>query len=360
MKPTIATRFRCSRPLTDLEQFTPMFLTLISQYLNKLVKGEVGNFTTPKTFHARKVQGFNGNRVKRLTKVTCQLPMEVLALVADLPIQACDVSHTPPPTLRTFLLTTQGFVEAPKFLQVRFQRLWVLFLLTRAECQVRLFHTEVCPNTLTRCWQRFRFYKVREYVGPIITARVTLYRDTADSAFKLTVLMERISNFIMSPFTSVPFSEIEGEAMVFQRPTHLFECEGFKLMAFLDFRSTPKFFEKSDICLINAPQLLLYRLTRQGFPMRVCRPFQVRQMCGHGIVVGIRQSVFIALTLPFMEVFMHLPQVVKQVANADCIRLIAKLILKGFHGISHITPLTPNEWVGRHVTLRLRSLCLPM
>jgi hypothetical protein len=33
---------------------------------------------------------------------------------------------------------------------------------------------------------------------------------------------------------------------------------------------------------------------------------------------------------------MHLPHIVKQVANADCIRLIANLIFVGFHDISRI------------------------
>ena len=286
--------------------------------------------------------------------------MKVFAVVRDFPIQACELSDTSPPTVRTLNLSRKTFVERPKFVQGLFQRLWVLFLFTRAECQVRVFHTEVCPNTLTRCWQRLCFYKVREYVEPIITARVTLYRDTADISFKLTVLMERISNFIMSPFTVIPFSEIEGEAIVFQRPTRLFQCEGFKLMAFLDFRSTPKFFEKSDIRLINAPQLLLYRLTRQRFPMRVCRPFQIGYVKAHCLVVRIRQSVLISLTLPLMETLVDLPHIIKQVAKPNTIGLIIKRIFVGFHGISHITPLTPLKWVGRHTIKRLCFNCLPV
>ena len=111
----------------------------------------------------------------------------------------------------------------------------MLFLLTRTERQICVLHAEVCPNTFTRRWQRFRFYKVGNYVKPIITTGITLYRDTTDSAIKLTVLMERISNFILSPFTSIPLTEVEGEAIGFQKPTRLFEGEGLELMAFLDF-----------------------------------------------------------------------------------------------------------------------------
>ncbi len=286
--------------------------------------------------------------------------MKVFALVRDFPIQACELSDTPPPTVRTLNLSRKTFVERPKFLQGVFQRLGVLDLLTRAECQVCVFHAEVCPNAFTCCWQRLCFYKVREYIEPISPARVTLYRDTADISFKLTVLMERISNFIMSPFTVIPFSEIEGEAIVFQRPPRLFECEGSKLIPFLDFRSTAEFFKKADIRLINTPQLLLYCLTRQGVPMRVCRAFQIGYMRAHRSMVRIGQTVFISLTLPLMEVFMHLPHIIKQVAKPNTIGLIIKRIFVDFHGISHITPLTPIQWVGKHATKRWRWICLPV
>ena len=40
-----------------------MLLTLILQYLNKLVEGEIRYFSAPKPFHTVKVQGFIGNRL---------------------------------------------------------------------------------------------------------------------------------------------------------------------------------------------------------------------------------------------------------------------------------------------------------
>ena len=75
MKTAIATRFRCSRPLTDLTQLTLMLLTLILQYLNELVERKVGDFTSPEAFQVSvKVQGFNGNRIKFLQSslASCQ------------------------------------------------------------------------------------------------------------------------------------------------------------------------------------------------------------------------------------------------------------------------------------------------
>ena len=316
-----------------------MFLALIFQYLNKLVEGKVGDFTTPKPFHAIKVQGFKHKRIKLLTKFCRELPMKVFALVANPSIETSELSDTPPPVIRTFLFTAQGFVERPKFLQVRFQRLWVLFLLTRAQGHISVFHAEVCPDTFTRRWQKFRFYKIRDDVEPIITAGITLDRDTTNIAFKLTVFMERIRHFVRAPFTFIPFPESEGEAVVFQRPPRLFQCEGLKLMAFLDFRSTAKFLEKSVIRQVNPFEFLLNRLTRQRFPVRVRRAFQLGHMQTHGLITRIRQSVLIPLTLPFMEVFMHLPHIVKQVAKSNTIRLIIKRIFVGFHGILHTSHL---------------------
>ena len=359
MKSAVATRLCCRRPLTDLEQLTPMFLTLILQYLNELVEGKVGDLSPPQAFHTLKVQGFNRNCVKPLTEFTCESPMKVFALVGDFPIKACELSHTLPPAIRTFLFTAQCFVERPKFVQGVLQRLWVLFFLTRAKCQICVFHTEVCPNTLTRCGQKFAFYKICYDIQPIVTTSVSLNCDTTNFPIKLSVLVERIWNSIISPLTSVPFPEGKGDTIIFQRPTCLFQRKGLEPMPFLDTRSTPKSLEKTDIRCVNTSQLLLDRLTRQCFPMWVCCSFQIRQVGRHSVIVRIRQPDLISLALPLMEILVDLPHIVKQVAKTNTIGLIAKLIFIRFHGISSIRfPLTPNEWVGRHATLRLRSLCL--
>ena len=49
------------------------------------------------------------------------------------------------------------------------------------------------------------------------------------------------------------------------------------------------------------------------------------------------------LAYPFVEIDMHLPDVVKQIANTDRIRLIIKRIFIGFHGLSRIASLTFNQ-----------------
>ena len=182
MKTTVATRFRCSCPLINLFEKTLMFTTLISQYLNKLVEGKVGDFTSPKPFHSVNVQRFNEDFIKLLTKFAGELPMKIFALVADFTIQARDLSHTLPPTVRTFFFTTQCLVERPKFVQRVFQRLWVLYLFTRAQCQIGIFHAKVCPNAFTCCRQRSKIGVVRCYTDPIAPTCITLNRDSANSS----------------------------------------------------------------------------------------------------------------------------------------------------------------------------------
>ena len=331
MKSAVATRFRCSSPSTDLEQLTPMFLTLIRQYLNKLIERKIGDLTSPQAFHTLKVQGFNGDCIKPLAKFARQLPLKVFALVAYPSIETCEVSHAPPPAVRTFNLARKTFVERPKFIQGAFQRLGVLFLLTRAERQICVFHTEICPNTLTRCRQRFRFYKIRDYIQPIVTTVISFDRDTADISIKLTVFMERISDFIISPFISIPLPKSEGDTILFQRPPRLLKHKRFELVAGFPFRFTAKFLKESHIGSVNPSQFFLNRLTWQCFPMPVCRLFQIRQVGRHSVIVRIRQSASIPCVLPPVEIVMHLPYIVKQVADTDTIRLIAELILIRFH-----------------------------
>ena len=63
--------------------------------------------------------------------------------------------------------------------------------------------------------------------------------------------------------------------------------------------------------------------------------------------------------VPRVEILVNLPHIVKQVPNADSIRLIIKRIFIGFHGLSGIRRLSPTRVEGRHVTKRRRSVCLP-
>ena len=80
MKTTIATRFRCRRPLTDLTQLTLMFLTLILQYLNKLVERQGRRLCVPKAFHTVKVQAFQWKLYQTSYKVHLPVAIENLCV----------------------------------------------------------------------------------------------------------------------------------------------------------------------------------------------------------------------------------------------------------------------------------------
>ena len=113
----------------------------------------------------------------------------------------------------------------------------------------------------------------------------------------------------------------------------------FELMSPFDMRSTPKFIKEPLIRIVNTHQFLLDRLTWQQIPMRVRGALQRLEVCIHRIIIRIRKpAISIPLTLPLVEVFMHLSHVVKQVAKTYRIRLMTQLIFIGFYRSSQFYP----------------------
>ena len=261
--------------------------------------------------------------------------MKVFTLIADFPIETCDLSHTLPPTVRTFDFTTQRFHERPKFVQGLFQRLWVLSLLTRAKCQVSVFHTKVgFPNAFTCCRQRLKICVGCRYTDPIAPATITFYSDSANRSMPLPVLVKSISDFIKLPFTCfrIPLAKSQRDTVIKQRPTRTSGIRNrFKRTSRLNMRSTTEFLKETVIRFMNTFEFLLRRLTWQCLPMRVCSIFQKFKVITHALIVYIRKPLSMPLTLPLVEIHMHLPHIIKQVANADRIRLIIKRIFIRFH-----------------------------
>ena len=58
-----------------------MFDALILQYLNKLVKGKIGDFASPQPFHTVKVQRFGNEGIKPFAEIGSDLVVPVLTLV---------------------------------------------------------------------------------------------------------------------------------------------------------------------------------------------------------------------------------------------------------------------------------------
>ena len=335
-----------------------MFDTFILQQRNKLVESEIGDFPSPEAFHSCQVQRFKSECIKASTQVGSEFPMPVKALSADLAIQYRQLSDGTPPVSRTFFLTRKALVERAELFQGLLQELWTLYLFACGKCQICVLHTEVCPNALTCRRLQFGRSIVCCDTKPVVSTIITLYRDLLNIARSpITMFVKCERNWFSYPFSllRIPFTKGYNDMLICYLPTRYpREGDRFEFVLGFNMRSATQFVEKSLIGFMNTFQLTLDRLTRQTLPMRVCRLFQRRQMSRHRMIVRIPKSVFIALTLPQMEILMHFMQIVKQMTQAFILWVFAYRIFIGSHWVSRITPLTPVQWVGRHVTLRLR------
>ena len=74
-----------------------MFDTFILQQRNKLVEGEIRDFTSPEAFHTVYVQRFKSKRIKAPTEVGSEFPVPVKALLTDFAIQYRQFPDSTPP-----------------------------------------------------------------------------------------------------------------------------------------------------------------------------------------------------------------------------------------------------------------------
>ena len=167
-----------------------MLETFELQNLNKLVEGEVRYFPSPQFLHTRYIQRFKCKRIKASTEVGSQFPMPIQALSTDLAIQYRQCPDRTPPVIRTFFLTRKAFIELAELFQGLLQELRRLYLLTCAECQICVLHSEVCPNALTCRWHRFGRSIVCCDTKVVVSTRITFYRDLLNSTFPITVFVK--------------------------------------------------------------------------------------------------------------------------------------------------------------------------
>ena len=172
-----------------------MFDALILQYLNKLPKGKVRDFTPPQAFHTRKVQRLGNDGIKPFAQVGSNLVVPVLALVGDMPIQPRKCSNTTPPIVRTSHFARKAFAESLKFFQGVFQKLWRLFLVAVAKGQVSL-HAEVYSYTLTCSRIRFGGGGVCNHVKPISSNGITKELDIANFTLPVAMGVKREPTFV--------------------------------------------------------------------------------------------------------------------------------------------------------------------
>ena len=360
--PTIATGFRGRCPLTDLNKLALMFDALILQYLNKLVKGKIRDFSSPKPLHTLKVQRLGNDRIKSFTQVGSNLVVPVLALVGDMSIQPRKLSDTPPPIVRTFDLSADSFVECAKFFQGVFEKLWRVFLFAVAKCQVG-FHAEVYSYALTCSRIGFGYRSVCNNIEPIGANAIT--KDLDITNFTLVGAM-----LVKGEPTFVEFQSLSGCVPGFERKSNT-SC--FKEIRRLELRRTVSSFtlelwkstksvKEPLISDMDTDNHSVKRIAGDPCPV-LMRPFeQLRQVRLQAKTPCISPIDTVISLFQLQKVIMDIRKVVKHITETHILGVFAQLELVGSamlflfsvsHGVSRITPLTPNQWVGnRHATKR--------
>ena len=347
-----------------------MFDTLVLQQPNKLVKCQIGDFPSPEAFHSCQVQRFKSKSIKASTKVSRQFPMPIQALPTDLAIQHCYFSNSTPPIIRTFDFTRkETLVEVAELFQGLFQELRRLYLLTRAKCQIRVLHTEVCSYALSCSGQWVGRSIVSDDVKPIFTNGIAKDLDISDIAVPFAMLMKRkpdtpelkgLRGFIPFFDRKLDTPRLKFVAGLELRRSHLMLC--FELRK-TDTSPSLSILNPVKVSLVGKMETdnhRVKRVTRYPRPMFLSALEEFGKMRLQTIPACVFAIATVVSLFQTQEVVMNIAKVVKHIAQAFVLRGVAYLMFVGSQGIiTSYKSLTPNEWVGRHVTLRLRSLCLP-
>ena len=339
-----------------------MFDTLILQQRNKLVKCQIGDLPSPEAFHTVYVQCFKSECIKASTKVSGEFPVPVKALPADLAIQYTKFSDRTPPVSRTFFLASKVLIEHAELFQGLLQELRRLYLLTRAKCQICVLHTEVCPNALTCSGYRFGRSIVCYDIEPVFTNSVSQDLDIADVPVPVSVLMERKTPFakLQTLRVYVPFFEGEDDTAFAKFVTRLKLRRPITSLAFELRETYAGFIESPLIGEMDTDNNPVKGIARYPCPMSLGALEQLRQMRLKTITTRILAIATVISLFQTQEMIMDIAQVIKHITQAFVLRVVAYLVCIRSHCVLPcIVPLTPTQWVGRHVTLRLRCVCLP-
>jgi len=341
-----------------------MFSTLILQYLNKLVKGEVRDFPSPKPLHTVKVQRLGNDRIKPFTQVSSNLVVPVLALVGDMSIQPCEFSDRTPPIVRTLNFARKAFAEGSEFIQGVFQKFWRVFLLTVAKGQVGL-HTKIYSYALTCSRTGFGCGGVCNHVKPIGANTITKDLNIANFTLIVAMVVKREPTFVELQGLSrcVPGFEREANAACFKEIRRL-ELRRTVSSFTLELWKSTESVKEPFISDMDTDNHCVKRIT--GYPSPVLmRPFeQLRQVRLQAIPASIFAIDAVISLFQRKKVVMHIRKVIKHVPQTHILWVFAQLELIGSamlflfafpHGVSRITPLTPTQWVGptRHQEVTL-------
>ena len=329
-----------------------MFETLELQYLNELSEGEVRDFPSPEAFHTLKVEHLGRDAVKPSAKVGGKFPMPVSALVGNFTVKSGKFSDGTPPIARTFLLATHSFIECSEFIQGLLQGLRMLYLLTGIERQIGI-QSEVCAYTFTCSGQDFFGCVICNNGQPIRPNTVAKNLDIADVPVPIAMVviqdvatLEHKLLFVRTPF-------FEGQANRAFRYYRRFSVFVFfkNLISCLELRRTvfPSLLELRGTDTSTAPPIfkpikeplvadmdtdnhLVKCVAGDPRPVFMSALEQLRQMRLQPIPTGVLPIHAIVSLLQTQKVVVNIAQVIKQVAQAFDLRVVAYLIFISSHG----------------------------
>jgi len=335
-------------------ELTIMFQTLILQYLNELVEGEVRDFSSPQSLHTVEVQGLGRDKVKSSAKIGGEFEVPIFALVRDMPEQSDDLMETPPPIAGAFDFTTQCFVKCSEFIQGLFQEVGVLDFLTVAECQVG-FHTEVCPNAFICCGQNLFGNIIGDNIEPICSGSITKDLDIAHFTFPIAVVMERKPTFIelKGLRNFVPFFKRDADTSFFKEIARL-QLRRPQFATSFVFRTTElRNIEKVFKTTVKIDNHSVKRIPRYPRPM-LMGPIQ--HICQIGLQPITPRIFTIDTVIPilkFEKMVMHIAEIIKHIAETHILRVFAYLVSISatllflfsafFHRFSRLTALSLNQ-----------------
>ena len=340
-----------------------MFETLELQYLNKLVEGEIRDFASPEPFHRIKVERLGGNRIKTSTQVGRRFPVPVKPLVSNLAVKPRELTDSTPPIVRTFDLTTDGFIEGSELVQGVFQGVWVLDLLTRVECQIGIhagfdlgidqihsLYYIVYPYAFTCSGQHFFGDIICNDIEPKRSNAVAKNLDITDSPVPITVVMIQDISADKDEllFIRIPFFERDTDSAL-RKFVACLKLRRTVFASLLELRGTDTsptstFFQPSKEPLVadmDTDNHLIQGITRDPCPMLMGTFKQLRQVRLKTIPTGIFPVDTIIPFLQCKQVVMHITQIIEHIAQTHILWMLAYLIFIVSHRVTSYQSLTP-------------------
>ncbi len=191
--------FTCRYPSVYLNNVLASFLCLPLDFLDEVSECVIGHPSTPKSFHAFKVQVFKVADIKVSDKFKCEFPMMVFALSIDFQMHTCQIFSCAVAIVTAFLLPRQRMTCTLDPFRSRFIELWrLIFRAIRTDKQVLEPEVKPCCLTSLRCGFKSFFICCERDIP--IAYYVFLDGNSFDRTFNRSTISEAIPSSIDTDF----------------------------------------------------------------------------------------------------------------------------------------------------------------